>query len=337
MGLPPHGHGVVKRSAFVPHRWARNRHIQTIWPRFFQKRRPVDYVWERIVTPDDDFIDLAWGPKPDKPTGLVIMFHGLEGSIRSHYANDTMAALSEQGWQVVMMHFRGCSGEVNRTPRAYHSGETQDPAFILDLLQRRYPSLPKAAIGFSLGGNMLLKLLGEYPNQPWLEAAMAVSAPMKLASCSASIDEGASRIYQSYLMKSMKATLVKKMAMMDYGGRIDLSVEQVKGLRSFRQFDDKVTAPLHGFADAKDYYEKCSAFRFLGAIHCPTLIVHSLDDPFMSPDIVPHAEDLSRAVTLELSEYGGHVGFMLGGVLNPTVWLQQRAIDYFSSYLTEKG
>ncbi|MEG3765527.1 hydrolase [Alteromonas sp. 14N.309.X.WAT.G.H12] len=337
MALPDHGHGVVQRSAFTPPRWAQNPHIQTIWPRFVQKRQPVHFRWERIETEDGDFVDLAWGPVPASLSGLVVMFHGLEGSIRSHYAIDTMAALSAQGWQVVMMHFRGCSGEVNRTPRAYHSGDTQDAVYILELLHQRFPGLPKVAIGFSLGGNMLLKLLGEQPDQPWLEAAMAVSPPMKLDVCSTSINQGSSRFYQGYLIRSMKKTLMKKMAMMDYGSLIDLNVEQVKKLRTFRQFDDKVTAPLHGFADALDYYEKCSAFRYLGAIHCPTLIIHSLDDPFMSPQIVPQASDLSPRVTLELSEFGGHVGFMQGDIRNPTVWHPQRAIDYFTPYLSAKG
>ena len=330
---PQDGHGNVIRSKFTPAAWARNRHIQTVWPRFLQKRQPVSYTWERITTPDEDFLDLAWGPTPSQVKGMVVMFHGLEGSIRSHYANDMMAALSEQGWRVVMMHFRSCSGEPNLQPRAYHSGETEDPSFVLEILHQRFPHIPKVAIGFSLGGNMLLKLLGENPSQRWLDAAIAVSAPMKLDKCSDSINHGFSRVYQKYLLKSMKTTLLKKMAAMDFGGFIDISMEKVRQLASFRAFDELVTAPLHGYKDAADYYEKCSAFPFLRAIHCPTLILHSLDDPFMSHEVVPQPQDLARAVTLELSEYGGHVGFMQGGVLNPTVWLQQRAVDFFSQYL----
>jgi len=330
---PDSGHGIVRRSDFTPARWARNRHVQTIWPRFFQKRLPLSVKWERIATPDDDFLDLAWGPQPFSLNGVVVMFHGLEGSIRSHYANDMMAVLSQQGWQCVMMHFRSCSGEINRQPRAYHSGETSDPMFFLDWLEKRFPQLPKVGIGFSLGGNMLLKLLGENPAQKWLQAAIAVSAPMKLADCSQSIATGFSRVYQNYLLKSMKSTLIKKMQRMDYRGLINVSVEQASQLSSFQEFDEKVTAPLHGFADATDYYEKCSALPFLGAIQCPTLILHSLDDPFMSPTVVPDASDLARAVTLELSDFGGHVGFMQGGLLKLTVWLQQRATEWFRQYL----
>ena len=127
-------HGQIIKSCFRAPAWARNRHIQTIWPRFIQKRMPLKYTMERLELPDSDFIDIAWGPQPEKPTGIVAMFHGLEGSIRSHYANDMMASLSRHGWQVVMMHFRGCSGEPNRLPRAYHSGETEDPSFFLEWL-----------------------------------------------------------------------------------------------------------------------------------------------------------------------------------------------------------
>ena len=330
---PSSGHGKIIRSRFTPSRWARNRHIQTIWPRFIQKRQPVDYTWERLTTPDDDFLDIAWGPKPSEITGIVVMFHGLEGSIRSHYANDMMAALSVAGWQVVMMHFRGCSGEINRQPRAYHSGETSDPAFFLTWLEKRHPGIPKVAIGFSLGGNMLLKLLGENPSQPWLQAAIAVSAPMQLAVCSDNINQGFSRVYQKYLLKSMKSTLLRKMQSIDYGGLIDISMEEVKRLNSFKAFDERVTAPLHGFADATDYYEKCSAYPFLSAIRCPTLILHSLDDPFMHPSVVPEEGELARAVTLELSEYGGHVGFMQGNVTAPTIYLQSRAVAFFKSFL----
>lgn len=326
-------HGSIKQSSFRAPAWARNRHIQTIWPRFIQKRLPLRYSMERLELPDDDFIDVAWGPKPQEPTGIVALFHGLEGSIRSHYAHDMMATLSQRGWQVVMMHYRGCSGEPNRQPRAYHSGETSDPAFFLDWLSDRFPALPKVAIGFSLGGNMLLKLLGENPAQKWLQAAVSVSAPLKLAECSQSINQGFSRVYQKYLLASMKATLKRKMAFIDYRRLIQLKEEDVDSIQAFHQFDDKVTAPLHGFEDAADYYEKCSAYHFLSAIHCPTLVLHSIDDPFMNHLVVPQQEDLSRSVTVELSEQGGHVGFMQGSMLKPRVWLHERVAAFVEQYL----
>ncbi|RDV24861.1 hydrolase [Alteromonas aestuariivivens] len=326
-------HGKIIKSAFEAPRWARNRHVQTMWPRFVQRRLPLTYQMERLALPDGDFVDLAWGPAPEKMTGLVVMFHGLEGSIRSHYANDMMGRLSGAGWQVVLMHFRGCSGELNRLPRAYHSGETGDPAFVLETLHQRYPDVPKVAVGFSLGGNMLLKLLGENPAQHWLQAAVSVSAPLKLAECAISIDQGFSRIYQAYLLKSMKCTLQQKMAIIDYRPLLQLSANEVDGIVNFRQFDDCVTAPLHGFVDADDYYEKCSAFHFLSAIRCPTLVLHSIDDPFMNHLIIPEESALAPDVTIELSDTGGHVGFMQGSIFSPETWLHARVKSFFCNYL----
>jgi predicted alpha/beta-fold hydrolase len=244
-----------------------------------------------------------------------------------------MANLSVNGWQVVMMHYRGCSGVPNLKPRGYHSGETGDPSFFLDWLNQKFPQLPKVAVGFSLGGNMLLKLLGENPAQKWLNAAIAISSPLKLSECAKSINHGFSRVYQKYLLNSIKTTLRKKMSFIDYRKLIQLTGDDVDGISSFAQFDEKVTAPLHGFEDANDYYEKCSAYHFLSAIHCPTLVLHSIDDPFMNHLVVPKEEELARNVTLELSERGGHVGFMQGSVFSPKVWLHERVKRYVSDVL----
>ena len=326
-------HGKIIKSSFRVPSWAKNRHVQTIWPRFIQKRLPLKYSMERLTLPDDDFVDVAWGPKPAEPSGIIVMFHGLEGSIRSHYANDMMANLSVNGWQVVMMHYRGCSGVPNLKPRGYHSGETGDPSFFLDWLNQKFPQLPKVAVGFSLGGNMLLKLLGENPAQKWLNAAIAISSPLKLSECAKSINHGFSRVYQKYLLNSIKTTLRKKMSFIDYRKLIQLTGDDVDGISSFAQFDEKVTAPLHGFEDANDYYEKCSAYHFLSAIHCPTLVLHSIDDPFMNHLVVPKEEELARNVTLELSERGGHDGFMQGSVFSPKVWLHERVKRYVSDVL----
>ncbi|MBQ4829255.1 hydrolase [Alteromonas sp. CI.11.F.A3] len=326
-------HGKIIKSSFRVPSWAKNRHVQTIWPRFIQKRLPLKYSMERLTLPDDDFVDVAWGPKPAEPSGIIVMFHGLEGSIRSHYANDMMANLSVNGWQVVMMHYRGCSGVPNLKPRGYHSGETGDPSFFLDWLNQKFPQIPKVAVGFSLGGNMLLKLLGENPAQKWLNAAIAISSPLKLSECAKSINHGFSRVYQKYLLNSIKTTLRKKMSFIDYRKLIQLTGDDVDGITSFAQFDEKVTAPLHGFEDANDYYEKCSAYHFLSAIHCPTLVLHSIDDPFMNHLVVPKEEELARNVTLELSERGGHVGFMQGSVFSPKVWLHDRVKRYVSDIL----
>lgn len=328
-------HGRIIKSSFKPASWAKNRHIQTIWPRFIQPRKNLNYTTERLDTPDGDFVDLAWSPKPEEVKGTVVIFHGLEGSIRSHYANDLMAFLYRQGWQVVLMHFRGCSGEPNTTTRTYHSGDTSDALFVLDYLRNKFSQQLMVGIGFSLGGNMLLKLLGENPSQKFLNAACVISAPLKLVECSHSINQGFSRVYQRYLLASMRRTLLKKMETIDYSKDLPLTEAHVKAIRTFREFDDLVTAPLHGYEDAVDYYEKCSGFYYLRAVRTPTLILHAKDDPFMNEQVIPEEDDLSKSVTLELSENGGHVGFMQGPPWKPVIWFHKRVADYLQQQLTQ--
>lgn len=327
-------HGRIIKSSFKPAGWAKNRHIQTIWPRFIQPRKNLKYTTERLNTPDGDFVDLAWSPKPELVKGTVVIFHGLEGSIRSHYANDLMAYLYRQGWQVVLMHFRGCSGEPNITTRTYHSGDTADALYVLDYLRSKFSQQLMIGIGFSLGGNMLLKLLGEHPAQKFLNAACVISAPLKLAECSRSINQGFSRVYQRYLLASMRRTLLKKMETIDYSNDLPLTEAHVKAISTFREFDDLITAPLHDYEDAVDYYEKCSGFYYLRAVRTPTLILHAKDDPFMNEHVIPEQSDLSKAVTLELSERGGHVGFMQGPPWKPVIWFHKRISDYLEQQLS---
>lgn len=326
--------GEVLQSQFIAPWWATNRHVQTIWPRFFQKRQMFTPKWEKLELPDGDFVDLAWGKQHESAKGLLVFFHGLEGSVNSHYANDMMAFFERQGWNTVLMHFRGCSGEINRTTRAYHSGETSDALFLLDCLQHRFPDLPKIAIGFSLGANMLLKLLGENAEQNILSAAVTVSPPMKLDQCALSINQGFSRLYQGHLMKSMVANLLSKMQQVDYSAFPAITQQRVEKLTSFREFDDLITAPLHGFRDADDYYQQCSAIGYLKHIGTPTLILHAADDPFMNENVIPKASELSPFVRCEVSEKGGHVGFMQGSPLNPTIWLHERIAEFVHPYST---
>jgi predicted alpha/beta-fold hydrolase len=325
--------GVLAKSEFEPPWWAKNRHIQTIWPRFFQRRATLDILPQRLELPDGDFVNLAWTQRPENPKGIIILFHGLEGSVKSHYANDLMAYMHKQGWWSVLMHFRGCGGEHNTLPRAYHSGETEDALFFLEWLQNRFADLPKVAIGFSLGGNMLLKLLGENSQQKILSGAVSVSPPMRLDQCAESINKGFSQLYQRHLMSSMKSNLLAKMAKIDYPDSLGLTPAVANRLKTFEQFDEVVTAPLHGFLGATDYYSKCSAAQFLKDIKTPTLILHSQDDPFMNDKVVPRPDELSSMVRCELSERGGHVGFMQGTPRKPTIWLHQRINDFANQIL----
>ena len=328
-------HGQLVSSEFEPPWWATNRHVQTIWPRFFQKRLSMTFKRQRLTLPDDDFVDLAWGLDVQEPKGIVVVFHGLEGSVKSHYANDIMAVCQQQGWLPVLMHFRGCSTEPNLSTRAYHSGETQDAKYLLNWLQQQFPELPKVAIGFSLGANMLLKLLGEYPSQGFVRAAVAVSPPLQLAECAKSINGGFSRLYQWHLMKSMVKNLRDKMERMDFSSVLNLKEAELHQLKTFRDFDQHVTAPLHGFAGADDYYQQSSAMEYLKRIMTPTLILHAKDDPFMNENVVPKAEQLSPLVRFELSEKGGHVGFLQGSPWRPTTWMHHRISHFIATHLEQ--
>jgi len=325
--------GLVVKSDFSAPWWAKNKHVQTMFPRFLQKRPPLHYRREDLCLPDGDFVNLVWAGNLDEAKALVLMFHGLEGSITSHYCHDTMASLVQHGYAVVLMHFRGCGGRPNRLPRAYHSGETADASYLLSYLQAKWPTLPKLAIGFSLGGDMLLKLLAEQGQACGLNAAIAVSAPMQLAECAKSISRGFSRIYQAYLMRSMRNNLLRKMQTIDYSGLLTIGPKDVQRLENFRQFDEHVTAPLHGFVDADDYYQRCSALGFLRLIRVPTLILHAKDDPFMNENVLPRADEMATCVRLELSDKGGHCGFLHGTPWHPKIWFQQRSHAFFTENL----
>ncbi|MGJ8680470.1 hydrolase [Paraglaciecola sp.] len=328
-------YGEIVESDFVPPWWAKNRHLQTIFPRFLQKRAKLNYRKEKLQLPDGDFVNLIWAGDIKSSNGLITLFHGLEGSIRSHYTNDMAANLVRQGYAVVLMHFRGCGGEANLKPRAYHSGETEDAWYFLNWLEKQFPETRKAAIGFSLGANMLLKLLSEQPKQKILQAAMAISVPFQLDVCSTNINQGFSRIYQGYLLKSMINNLLLKMRSIDYKNLLKVNETQIKQFKSFREFDQHITAPLHGYEDAADYYKKCSSANFLQNISTPTLVVHAKDDPFMHETIVPNANELSPSVGLEVSEKGGHVGFLQGTPWRPKIWMHQRANRFLNAFFDE--
>jgi len=226
------------------------------------------------------------------------------------------------------MHFRGCSGEPNRLPRAYHSGETGDLQFIFDLLSNR-GDRPQAIVAYSLGGNVLLKWLGEQGNDAPGIKAVAVSVPFVLSELANHMNKGFPRVYQRHLVKSLHKTFGAKANIID----LPLTTRQIANLRSFWEFDDKVTAPLHGFANAKEYYAKSSSRQFLNRIKTPTLVIQSKDDPFMSPRVIPDEHELNKSITLELSDRGGHVGFISGGSpKQPQFWLEKRIIEN----LTEK-
>lgn len=319
----------MKNDSFKPAWWLPGPHLQTMWPTFSRKRVQVPLQRERIELSDGDFVDLDWsGQSTSQPIALIL--HGLEGSANSPYARGMLARINQNGWRGVVMHFRGCSGEPNRMLRAYHSGKTEDVAEVVGILRAREPHTPIVAMGFSLGGNVLLKWLGETGNQNPLVAAVAVSVPFELAKSAARLQKGFSRVYQRHLLNSLCEKMKTKAHLQNtFAGFPDLAA-----LQNIYQFDTSITAPIHGFESAEDYYEKSSSRQFLKKITVPTLLVHAKDDPFMTPEVIPERQELSPSVEIVVTEQGGHVGFIGGGLpWRPQYWLEERIPEFLSRYV----
>jgi len=232
------------------------------------------------------------------------------------------------------MHFRGCSGKVNRLARSYHSGETGDAKAWLESLAKHYPKSRLFAVGYSLGGNMLLKLLGEWGNSSPITAAVSVSAPMQLDVCANRMNKGFSRFYQYILMKGLKRALLEKYQHHNMQSLLGIDEKGVTKLKNFWDFDNVYTGPIHGFSSAAEYYTKSSAKQFLKDITTDTLIIHALDDPFMTPDILPEKKEISSTVRIESYPHGGHVGFISGSLLKPNYWLDQRIVHFLKNRIT---
>ncbi len=288
----------------------------------FRRRALPQLIHERYELSDGDFVDLCWSKKADRP--VVIVLHGLEGSLHSHYAGNLMLTLEQAGYRPVLMHFRGCSGEPNRLPRSYHSGDTGDLEQIVEYINSISGASVHAAIGFSLGGNVLLKWLGQTGDSNPLQFGVAVSVPFMLADAAKRLERGLSHMYEIHLMKSLKRSYTEKFKRIE--SPLDVEISNLKG---FREFDDKVTAPLNGFDGVDHYYSESSCRQYLPGIKVPTRIIHALDDPFMFPQSVPDADELSESIELLLTSNGGHVGFVSGKYpWKPEYWYEQKIIEF---------
>jgi len=324
---------MITKSAFKPAWWLANAHAQTVYSTLARNlKTPVDST-ERFELPDGDFIDLAWsvnGLPSDAP--LVIFLHGLGGSVNSPYVAGLFQAFKQQGWRAVLMHFRGASHEPNRLLRAYHSGDTADVHCLLTTLAQREPKTKKAIVGVSMGGNVLLKWLGEQGAQSLVDAGVAVSVPFQLRAAADRMNRGFSRVYQTHLLRRLKTVFAAKVV--KHVDNLPPSLSNLESLRCFWTFDENVTAPLHGFSNVHAYYREASSRQYLSKIATPTLILHALDDPFMTPEVLPQESELSSSVTLEISAKGGHVGFIGGNVPgNPVYWLDHRIPEFLRDYL----
>ncbi|MEO5589631.1 MAG: hydrolase [Gemmatimonadaceae bacterium] len=325
-------------NSYSPAWWLRGAHAQTLWGKFFrQKRRYHETRVERVETPDGDFLDLH---HLDAPPGapILLLLHGLEGSVRSHYIQGLLGEASRRGWRATALTFRSCGGELNRAPRFYHSGETGDIAFVIDYLLASFPSSSIVAAGSSLGGNVLLKYLGERGTTvlPALAGAVAISVPFDLERSSRHIDVGFSRIYQQSFLRSLRNKAARKLDEFPHlASRASLAT-----VSTMFEFDDCFTAPVHGFLNARDYYSQSSSISWLGTISIPTLLLSAVDDPFLPPEVLEEVRKIARAnpaIDVDFPARGGHVGFVSGwNPFNPVYYLERRVGEFLAQQLDDR-
>lgn len=322
--MPPLGNTPYRAPAWLP-----GGHLQTIYANLFIRVPPVASRRERLELADGDFLDFDW---TDGTTGaaVVVLFHGLEGSADSPYARGLMAHVRARGWHGVVAHFRGCSGEDNRLPRAYFAGDSEDIERMLRHIKSQHADAPVYAVGVSLGGNALLKWLGEQGEaaRALVERAAGISAPLDLTAAGHALDRGFNRrVYTARFLVTLQAKALRKAAR--FPGVLDAGA--IAAATTFREFDSLVTAPLHGFLDAEDYWLKVSSKPLLKSIAVPTLVINAKNDPFLPAWALPTRDEASPAVTLEQPVSGGHVAFPSGPFPGNLDWLPQRLMRHFDS------
>ena len=310
--------------------WLPGGHLQTIYAYFLRRGTHLGLRRERWETPDNDFIDLDWLDSSDDSASLLVLFHGLEGCSSSHYAKTLMNHARRRHWRGVISHFRGCSGENNRLVRAYHSGDSSEIDWILRRLKDNNPTAKIHAVGVSLGGNVLLKWLGEQGDRALeiVEKAAAISAPIDLSAAAGALDRGCRKlIYTRYFLRTLKQKSLYKIAK----HQLQIDLRRMRAASTFRQLDDLFTAPVHGFDNAEDYWAKSSSKQRLAHIRVPTLLLNARNDPFLPAAALPGAGEVSSRVILEYPESGGHVGFVSGRFPGDLDWLPQRIFSFFEA------
>jgi hypothetical protein len=312
--------------------WLPGAHLQTIGAARLVPLPRVEYRRERWDTPDGDFIDVDFArPEPaaiDAP--VLVLFHGLEGCSQSHYARAVMRAAADRGWRGLVPHFRGCSGEPNRLPRAYHSGDSVEGDWILRAVARCFPGAPLYAVGISLGGNMLAKWLGERGTDAnFVCAAASIGSPLDLAAGGAALARGFNLLYTKMFLATLKGKALEKIARFP---RV-ASAEAIRASRNLYDFDNAFTAPMHGFRDTEDYWARASGKRHLATVEVPHLVLNALNDPFVPAASLPRPHEVSRFVHLEQPEEGGHIGFARGQFPGDLGYLPERLFRFFAEGL----
>jgi uncharacterized protein len=316
---------------YSPAWWIPGGHLQTLWGKLFRRQTPAPTVLERWNTPDGDFLEIhRVAAKRDAPR--VLLLHGLEGTVRSHYAQALLNEAARRGWGADLLVFRSCGSELNLTRRFYHSGETSDVAFVLDKIVDEFPASPIAVAGVSLGGNVLLKFLGERGEAlpPQLKAAAAISVPFDLARSSRRINRGFSKFYQRFFLNSLrKKAQEKAQRFPDLAPR-----DRIAALRTLEDFDNLITGPLHGFRDAQDYYARSSSLPYLTKIKLKTLLFSAVDDPMLPSEVLDEVRDAARdnpALEVDFVKRGGHAGFITGSVpWHPFYYAEHRVGEFFA-------
>lgn len=307
-------------STFKPAWWLPSRHFQSCYTSIVNYTSKFPQRWEELTLPDGDFVDIVWSGPSDAP--LVVILHGLEGSTHSFYVQLMIENLVQRGWQVVAMNYRMCSGRMNRHVYSYNGGETKDIAYLIDVLRQRFPNEPLYALGFSLGGNLLLRYMAAEPLAP-IRRAVVVSTPYEMNKSA----DYLSGFYQRMLLRTMKKKAAYKIKA---GMSMPVTLKELKSIKRIPEFDELITAKLYGFESAQQYYEKISCRHLLKDIQHPTLIIHALDDPMIPPDSVPKPEEYSSSITHEVVPHGGHVGFISGAIpWRPEYWLRDQIMNYF--------
>lgn len=321
-------------QSFSPAWWLRGGHAQTLWGKLLRPQRIHDTRIERVETPDGDSVILH---HLDAPSGapVLVVLHGLEGSVRSHYVQGLLDEARQRQWHAAVLVFRSCGGELNRARRFYHSGETGDLRFVLSHLQNVFPSVPLVLAGVSLGGNVLLKYLGEEAERlsPRIHGAAAVSVPYDLARSSRFIDQGFSKVYQKRFITSLKSKALRKLDQFpDLASR-----ETLDAATTMYAFDDCFTAPVHGFRDASDYYSQSSSIGWISNISINTLLLSAVDDPFLPSEVLEQVRDIARHnphLEVEFPPHGGHVGFVGGSnPLAPVYYLEKRVSEFLAAQI----
>ncbi|MCE7065453.1 YheT family hydrolase [Dyadobacter sp. CY326] len=318
---------LIEHTARISPYWLPNGHLQSIYPALFRKISGVNYSRERIVTPDEDFLDLDWSyaNKP-KTRRLVILSHGLEGNSTRQYILGMVRLLNQHGFDCLAWNFRGCGGEMNKTARFYHSGATEDLDLIIQhALERDYNQIH--LIGFSLGGNLTLKYLGESGSalDKRISKALVFSVPMDLRACSLSIIQPENKVYMQRFLKSLRPKVNAKAA--HFPDRINVSDQKL--VRTLYDFDHIFTAPLHGFTSADHYYESCSSKFFIKDIIIPTMVINAKNDPIVPYQSLPLEElKAHEHVCLVATQDGGHCGFRPATLHNGVYWSENRALEF---------